>query len=52
LYGSVFWNVCDGYVERVCCAWRVDIRHVPPNAHSVLLSFFVLLFAHIHTEKF
>jgi len=45
LYGSVLWNVCNGYVyvERVCRAWRVGIRRVwglPSNTHSV---FFPLL---------
>ena len=41
LYGSVLWNVYNGYVERVCRAWRVGIRHVwglPSNADSVFLS--------------
>jgi len=28
LYGSVLWNVCNGYVERVCRAWRDGIRRV------------------------
>ena len=40
LYKSVLWNVCNGYVERVCQAWRVGIRRVwglPSNAHSVFL---------------
>jgi len=40
-YGSVLWNnTCNGYVERVCRAWRVGIRRVwgpPSNAYSVLL---------------
>ena len=41
LYGSVLWNVCNRYVERVCQAWRVGIRRVwglPSNAHSAFLS--------------
>ena len=33
-------ELCNGYVESVCRAWRVGVRRVwglPSNAHSVLL---------------
>ena len=36
----MLWNVCNGYVERVCQAWRVVIHRVwglPSNAHSAFL---------------
>ena len=38
LYGSVFWNVCNGYAQQVCRAWRVGIL-VCGAYHIILLPF-------------